>query len=144
MRCTEDKECYMGVPRAFLLRAQTPWIPVSERMSNDSSSIEILFRNLTVLAVFTIMLLFMFCNVFHFLSLSYIIIYLCQCFEHIFKHVRNRESFHFVFFSLVTFCFSTFFYAIELCLNLLRSAAGWQADIHDSVLILWLLSSEDC
>lgn len=91
--------------------------PMDSYLREDSTSKEILFRNLTALAVFIIMLLFLlFWCVFYFLNLSYNYL-LVPMFQYIFKHVRNREPFHFVFFPLVIFCFSTFFYVIEWCLN---------------------------
>lgn len=86
MRLTEGEEFYMGVLQAFLLPTQHQWIPISERMSDGSLSIAMIFQSLTVLAVFIMALLF--CSaVFYISSLSHLIIDLLTC-----SDVSNTSS----------------------------------------------------
>lgn len=86
MRLTEGEECYMCVLQAFLLPTQHRWIPTSERMSDGSLSIAMIFQSLTVLAVFIMVLLF--CSaVFYVSSLSHLIIDLLTC-----SDVSNTSS----------------------------------------------------
>ena len=71
MRLTEGKDCYMCVFQAFLLLTQHRWIPISERMLDGSISIEMIFQSLTVLAVFSMVLLSLLCSILVFKPVLY-------------------------------------------------------------------------
>lgn len=61
----------MCVLQAFLLPTWQWWIPISEKMSDDSISIEVIFQSLTVLAVFSMVLLSLLCSILVFKPVLY-------------------------------------------------------------------------
>ena len=147
MRLTEGEEFYMGVLQAFLLPTQHQWIPISERMSDGSLSIAMIFQSLTVLAVFIMALLF--CSaVFYISSLSHLIIDLLTC-----SDVSNTSSnvleiekaFALCFLIGVFFFFSTL---LSIHLNDVQIFTNLQLDgrLMYKVLtqMLQLSRSEDC
>ena len=142
MRLTEGEECYMCVLQAFLLPTQHRWIPTSERMSDGSLSIAMIFQSLTVLAVFIMVLLF--CSaVFYVSSLSHLIIDLLTC-----SDVSNTSSNVLEIEKAFALCFFFFSTLLSIPLNDVQIFTNLQLDgrLMYKVLIqmLQLSRSKDC
>lgn len=139
---------------------QSLWAPCLPPMgscvgtSNGSASVEITFGSLTVLAVFSIELLSLFCRMWLFQPVRDHCLLTCANVSNIFKYVRNWDFLLVVFLCV---CFVFFFFhcrysffstLLFMHLNDLIIVSDLQLAgelVHTApILILWFSASEDC